>query len=100
MMNFYLDFGYAGVIIGPVIHSIFLICSYMNFKNKKTLVSEILFIYVMMNAFSSIYRWNYQHESNTMTCLFLIILNIMSHKKTSKIDTKNYKEEIKDIKQW
>ncbi len=101
MMNFYLDFGYAGAIIGPVIHSIFLICSYINFKNKKTLVSEILFIYVMMNAFSSIYRWNYQAESTTVTCLVLIGLNIICRRKKDEniMDSKyNFSLSSKTIK--
>lgn len=77
IMNFYSDFGYLGVIIGPVIHAILLGACTINFAKKKNLASQVLIIFTMMNAFSSIYRWNYQFGQTTFTLLIIILWNIL-----------------------
>lgn len=85
LMNFYLDFGYLGIIIGPFIHSLLLIAVTINYKKQKNLFSEVLLIYVINNAFSSIYRWNYQSGASAFTLITLIIINAIYAKNSKKV---------------
>lgn len=98
VMNFYSDFGIAGVIIFPILYALLMIWIFNNFNKRRTFSSLLLLNYSVMILIFSIIRWNLQIGSNTFILLVLILMNLYSIWKeknngssetTSKIDKKN-----------
>lgn len=75
VMNYYCDFGVVGVIIIPALYAIFVRWCIEKFIRKKDIFSQVLAIFVIMNTFSTIYRWNYQAGSTTFWLIILLLLN-------------------------
>lgn len=94
IMNFYFDFGDFGIIIGPVIHAMLVGYCTINMCKQKNIISQILFIFTIMNLFSSIYRWNYQSGSTTFTLLIMIILNMIIKRRKKSENTLDSKYDI------
>ena len=74
VMNFYLDYGFLGVIIFPILHSILIILSLNQYYRKKNIFSFILLNFVLLNLFFSIIRWNYQSGTSTFVLLTMIFI--------------------------
>lgn len=74
IMNFYLDYGFLGVIIFPILHSILIILSLNQYYRKKDIFSFILLNFVLLNLFFSIIRWNYQSGTSTFVLLTMIFI--------------------------
>ena len=74
VMNFYLDYGFLGVIIFPILHSILIILSLNQYYRKKDIFSFILLNFVLLNLFFSIIRWNYQSGTSTFVLLTMIFI--------------------------
>lgn len=92
VMNYFGDFGYIGVIIGPILNGILISYSINKYIKKRDLQSYLLLTYVIMNAFCSIYRWNYQFGQYMFLLIVLILVNNFKLEKGNK---KNDKENNK-----
>lgn len=87
VMFFYIDGGLLGVIIFASLHGLLIAYGIRLYSKKKDLPSLMLLNFLVVNLFSSIYRWPYQSGSTTFLVTILIILN--------------YKDKIGDIlKKW
>lgn len=75
LMNYISDFGYAGVIICPILYGNFVFYCIKNGIENNNIISKVLLIYVLMNTISTIYRWNYQAGSTTFILIVYIIIN-------------------------
>lgn len=88
LMNFYSDFGYFGILIGPIVQAILIGFTTNNMKKNKSLASYILFAFTVVNLFSSIFRWNYQSGATMFMLIMISILNIIVNKKIVKSNKK------------
>lgn len=93
VMNYFLDMGYLGVIIYPLLHGLFVAYIINNYLKNKNLISFVLFAYVTMILLCSIYRWMYQFGQYVFLLVILLIINLI----TKHIEKNNeLKEKIND----
>ena len=90
--------GIFGVIIGGILHGLLIGMCTRNMLKNKSITGVILFIYVILNAFCSIYRWNYQMGQSVTILILLVILNLMEKKGILTFIEKNTRKYIKKIK--
>lgn len=87
VMYFFIDGGVLGVIVFSSLHGLLIAYGIRLYSKKKDLMSLILLNFLIVNLFTSIYKWPYQSGATTFLLIVLIILN--------------YKKEIGEIiKKW
>lgn len=74
VMNFYTDFGIAGVVIIPLLYGIILKKIIHKAISTYNLLDIILMLFIISNTISAIYRWFYQFGSTMFSIIIILVL--------------------------